>query len=167
MDAEGRFRGIMWYEKAKPDIGKTCGECGRLMKVYHRRLSRAIVRGLIRLYRLHQSYPGTQAFHVRQFDLEGERLALGVLSHWGLVDEVKRHHKDQRTSGMWALTDFGAQFVRLEVKVPLYAMVKWRSQLLGFTGPYATAKECLEQGGKFSYAELMGWKPQLTQADLL
>lgn len=167
MGADGLFRGFPWYEKAASDAGKPCGECGRLMKVYHRRLSRAIVRGLIRLYRLHQTYPQKKAFHVRQFDQEGERLALGVLAHWGLVDEVKRHHKDQRTSGMWALTEFGAQFVRLEAKVPLYAIVKWRSQLLGFTGPYTTAQECLERGGRFSYAELMGWKPELTQADLL
>lgn len=167
MSSDGQFRGFPWRAEAQADPGKPCCECGRLMKIYNRRLSRAIVRGLIRLYRLHQTYAGTKAFHVRQFDLEGERLALGVLSHWGLVDEVKRHHKDQRTSGMWALTDFGAQFVRLEAKVPIYAVVKWRSQLLGFAGPYATAKECLERGGKFSYAELMGWTPQLTQADLL
>lgn len=167
MSAEGLFRGFPWHEKTTADPGKYCEECGRLMKVYNRRLSRAIIRGLVRLYRLHQAYPTTTAFHVRKFDLEGERLAMGVLSHWGLVNEVKRHDKDQRTSGMWALTDFGAQFVRLEVKVPLYAVVKVKSRLQGFAGPYADAKECLERGGKFSYAELMGWTPQLTQKDLL
>lgn len=167
MSADGNFRGFPWYEKAESDHGKNCTECGRLMKIYHRRLSKSIIRGLIRLYRLHLAFPDQKSFHVRKFDLEGERLAMGVLSCWGLVDEVKKNDQDKKSSGMWALTEFGAEFVRLEVKVPLYAIVKWRSQLLGFTGPYATAQECLESGGKFSYAELMGWKPELTQKDLL
>lgn len=167
MSATGQFRGIPWYENAKPDPGHYCKECGHLVKTYHRRITKAIIRGLIRLLRLHQTYPESKAFHVRHFDMEKERLALGVLSHWGFVEEMTRHHKDQRTSGMWTLMEYGARFVQLDFKVPLYAIVGYRSKLLGFCGPWVDAKECLERGGKFSYAELMGWKPELTQRDLL
>ena len=166
MEATGNFRGIPWYEKAPRDPGTDCTECGRLKKTYHRRLSSSMARGLIRLYRLHRTYPETKAFHVKLFDKEGARGEFGVLSCWSLVQEVKRHDKDQKTSGMWSMTEFGAQFVQLEERVPMYVMLRWGSKLMGFTGPWATAKECLERGGKFSYAELMGWKPELTQEQL-
>lgn len=166
MESTGQFRGIPWYEKMPRDPGTPCGECGRLKIVYQRRLSSSMTRGLVRLYRLHRTYPDRPAFHVKMFDQEGARGEFGVLSCWSLVQEVKRHHKDQRTSGMWSMTEFGARFVQLEERVPVYVMLSHGSQLRGFTGPWATAKDCLERGGKFSYAELMGWKPQLTQEQL-
>lgn len=166
MDSTGLFRGIPWYEKAPKDPGVVCSECGRIKRTYHRRLSRSMARGLIRLYVLHKTYPQHKSFHVKLFDMEGARGEFGVLSSWSLVREIKRHDKDQKTSGMWAMTEFGAQFVMLQAKVPLYAMIHTGSQLRGFTGPYADARQCLEYGKKFSYAELMGWKPDLTQEQL-
>jgi len=156
----GEFNGLPWHEVADRDKGHRCGECGRFLKVYQRRLSRAMARGLIRLYKLHQAMPDKKYFHVKQFDKEGARGEFGVLSAWGLVEEAKNSDRDKRTSGMWTITDFGRRFVVLQEHVPQYVLLKWGSELLGFSGPMVNVKECLEHGNKFSYQELMEWEPE-------
>ena len=161
----GLFNGFPWYESAQRDPGRHCGECGRLLKTYHRRLSRSMSRSLIRLWRLHQVQGGEKYFHVKQFDKEGARGEFGVLKCWGLVEEAE-NLEDKRTSGMWRITEFGARFVRLEEPVPLYVMLKWGSEFLGFSGPMVDARQCLEHGNRFSYAELMDWTPGPVQGKL-
>lgn len=160
------FRGMPWQAEVVRDKGTPCKECGRPKKTYHRPLSSAMARGLIRLYRLHQTYRDRKGFHVKLFDKESARGEFGVLSYWGLVDKVKVQGGRKRASGMWALTQFGAEFVELRQEVPLYAMVKWQSQLVGFAGAFTGIKQCLEGDGKFKYKDVMGWKPDLTQEDL-
>lgn len=156
----GVFAGQPWYEEAPRDKGHHCGECGRLLKIYQRRLSRSMTRGLIRLYVLVLRYPTRQAFHVKNFDKEGARGEFGVLSSWGLVVEQPNTDDTKKTSGMWALTDFGKAFVELREQVPQYVILRWGSELLGFSGPMVTAKECLEHGNRFRYDELMAWTPE-------
>ena len=155
----GQFNGMPWYAEPSRDKGHRCGECRRFLKVYNRRLSRSMTRSLIRLFRLHQAYPDKRFFHVKQFDKEGARGEFGVLQCWGLVVEAANSDRDKKTSGMWAATEFGARFVQLQETVPQYVMLKWGSELLGFSGPMVDAKKCLEHGNHFSYSELMGWVP--------
>lgn len=162
----GQFNGMPWYEFAAREKGHNCGECGRFLKVYHRRLSRSMARSLIRLYRLHQAYPDKRWFHVKQFDREGARGEFGVLQCWGLVVEAANSDKDKKTSGMWAVTEQGVRFVNLQEQVPQYVMLKWGSEHLGFSGPVVDAKKCLEHGNRFSYSELMGWTPETAQGSL-
>lgn len=157
--ASGEFNGKFWYEYVDRDKGHNCGECGRFLKMYQRRLSRAMARSLIRLHKLHEAAPDKEWFHVKQFDKEGARGEFGVLSAWGLVVGAANNDKDKRTSGYWAITDFGRRFVKLEESVPQYVMMKWGSEVLGFSGPLVNAKQCLEHGNRFSYAELMDWVP--------
>lgn len=158
--ASGEFNGLPWYETPDRDKGHNCGECGRFLKIYHRRLSRSMARGLVRLYKLHEAMPDKPYFHVKQFDKEGARGEFGVLSAWGLVKEAGNTDKDKRSSGMWAVTDFGKRFVTLTEQVPQYVVLKWGSEVLGFSGELVSAKQCLEHGNRFSYAELMEWVPE-------
>lgn len=159
------FRNLPWHDQVVRDPGMPCGECGRPKKVYHRRLSSPMALGLIRLYRLHQTYRERKGFHVKLFDKEGARGEFGVLACWGIVDPVKLQGGKHAT-GMWALTQSGAAFVELRQSVPLYAMLRWQSQLLGFAGSAVTARECLESSGRWKYDDLIGWKPVLSQEDL-
>jgi hypothetical protein len=158
----GVWAGMPWYEEPPRDRGHHCGECGRLLKIYNRRLSRSMARGLVRLYVLGVRFPERRGFHVKLFDKEGARGEFGVLSSWGLVVEQPNQDGGKKTSGMWALTDFGREFVELRHQVPQYVILKWGSELLGFSGSMVTAKECLEHGNRFRYDELMAWTPEET-----
>jgi hypothetical protein len=156
---DGEFNGKPWWLELGRDPGHNCGECGRLLKVYQRRLSRAMTRSLIRLYRLTLAKPENHYFHVKQFDREGARGEFGVLSSWGFVLEQDNHDADKRSSGMWEITNAGVRFVKLEFQVPQHVILKWGSEHIGFSGPMVSAKDCLEHGNKFSYQELMEWIP--------
>lgn len=118
-----------------------------------------MARGLFRLYVLGEKYPARQFFHVKHFDKEGARGEFGVLSSWELVVEQQNYDNQKKTSGMWAVTEFGKRFVLQQESVPQYVILKWGSELLGFAGRYVSAKECLEHGNKFKYDELMQWTP--------
>lgn len=155
----GVFNGQPWYEESSRDRGHHCGECGRLLKAYHRRLSRSMTRSLIRLYLLTVKYPDRQFFHVKHFDKEGARGEFGVLSCWGLVVEQPNADDAKKTSGMWSVSPFGKEFIQLNEHVPQYVILKWGSEFLGFSGPMVTAKQCLEYGNRFRYDELMRWSP--------
>ena len=156
----GIWNGSAWYEEAPRDKGHACGECGRLLKIYQRRLSSSMSRGLIRLYLLGVKYPDRAAFHVKHFDKEGARGEFGVLSCWGLVTEQPNSNPEKKTSGMWTLTEFGKSFIELREQVPLYALLKWGSEFLGYAGPMVNLKACLEHGNHFKYDDLMQWNPE-------
>lgn len=152
----GIFKDNPWWNDPVRDKGQDCPTCGRFLKIYHRRLSRSMARSLIRLYRLtvssqiHQQY-----FHVKQFDKEKARGEFGVLQSWGLVEEAPNNDRFKKTSGMWAITAFGVDFVLLRENVPQYVILKWGSGHLGFSGPMVNLKDCLEHGNHFKYDELM------------
>lgn len=115
-----------------------------------------MARSLIRLYRLTTASQNQQRFfHVKQFDKEKARGEFGVLSSWGLVEEAPNNDRYKKTSGMWAITSFGSEFVQLRENVPQHVILKWGSALLGFSGPMVNIKDCLEHGNHFKYDELM------------
>lgn len=156
--ATGQWRGLPFYPE-RPDMGPSqdCPHCGRLMKTYARSLSCSMTRSLIRLWDLDRKHPTLGRFHVKQFDKEGARGEFGTLMHWGLVDKGKIVvGRTKRCSGFWAMTDFGRRWIGLEVKVPQYAITRWKSRCIGFAGPLVTARECVEDGNRFRYDELMG-----------
>lgn len=155
----GLFLEQPWYEDLSRDPGRDCGECGRLLKIYQRRLSRSMARGMIRLYLLGIRY-NREYFHVKNFDKEGARGEFGVLSCWGLVVEQANQDNAKKSSGMWALTPFGAAFIKQEESVPRNVILKWGSEFLGFSGPMVNVKDCLEYGNKFKYDELMKSEPE-------
>lgn len=152
----GVFRDYPWWNEPIRDEGQDCPTCGRLLKIYHRRLSRSMARSLLRLYRLTVGNQNQQRFfHVKQFDKEKARGEFGVLSSWGLVEEAPTNDRYKKTSGMWAITPYGVDFVLLRESIPQYVILKWGSSLLGFSGPMVNAKDCLEHENHFKYDELM------------
>lgn len=163
--SEGTFYNLPWYPKVSRDKGHDCGECGRKLKIYHRRLTRSMMKGLVRLYRLEIVHPDRKFFHVKLFDKEGGRGEFGVVSAWGLTVEQPNSTLGQKSSGFWALTEFGRRFILLRAKVPQYVIMKWGSQVLGFSGPQVDARETLEYRNQFNYDELMAWTP--SEQDLL
>jgi hypothetical protein len=155
----GYFRDFPWFEEVRRDKGEDCHECGRRLKTYHRRLSRSMARGLLRLHRLELTYPERKYFHVKLFDKEGARGEFGVLSSWGFTHEQPNETFGKKSSGHWCLTDFGRRFILLQEKVPQYVILKWGSELLGFSGSMVDVRQCLQHGNKFNYEELMTWTP--------
>jgi hypothetical protein len=151
-EAEGTFNGRPWWRDYAGDRGQTCPTCARPMRVYKRRLRSSMARSLVRLYRLHLTFMRQKYFHVKQFDQQGARGEFGVLRCWGLVEDEGNLRRPQ---GMWAVTAFGRQFVELRAAVPLYVLIGWRSEHVGFAGPMVDVRVCLEHGGKFHYDDLM------------
>lgn len=138
-----------FYDEVAKDYGHKCKQCRRTLRYYRRGLTASMCRNLIQLYWLTKR-KNKDAFHVRQFEKEGGRGEFGVLSTWGLVIEAP-----DQGSGMWRLTGFGAQFVKNKAKVPLYVIMKWGSEVLGYAGHMVKIKDCVEHGGRFEYKKLM------------
>lgn len=150
-----RWNNLPWQQVREKEKKRSCSECGRPVEVYHRKLSTGMAVKLVRLYHLASASPEKSHFHVGEFDQTGGRGELGVLSLWGLVEEKDNTDGKKRTSGFWRLTDFGRRFVEARSQVPQYALVRFRSEHLGFAGPMVGIRACLEYRNRFNYAELM------------
>jgi hypothetical protein len=110
---------------------------------------------LIELYKFDKENPN-QYFNIR--DIEQYRKGFGggafaKCKHWGLAVDKTNTDTGKRTSGMWAITAKGRQFVEGKIlvweSVLLYNKKKW-----GESEKYVDIKTTL--GKKFNYAELMG-----------
>jgi hypothetical protein len=143
-----------WWESRERARAARCPECGRPTNTYHRKISSSMGWKLVRLHRLGLARPGG-FFHVSEFDVLGGRGESGTLSLWGLVEERANEDLKKKTSGFWRLTPFGEAFVRLEKQVPKYAIVRYRSELVGFAGVAVGLREVLGKGGGFDYRELL------------
>lgn len=153
----GQWRGMPWWE-AKPAklASEPCPHCARPLARYERPLTNTMALKLIHVYQLHLRHPERKHFHVKEFDGLGGRGEFGTLSNWALVQEAeKTQNTGARTSGFWSLTEFGRAFVRGDVEVPQYVMLKAGSQLLGFAGPMRRIRESLHRENRFSYEELV------------
>ncbi len=109
---------------------------------------------LVRLHRLGLE-DENQFFHVSEFDVLGGRGESGTLSVWGLVEERATVDPRKKTSGFWRLAPDGLAFVRLEAMIPRYAIVRYRSEVVGFAGPAVGLAEVLGKDGRFDYRELL------------
>lgn len=152
---DGHFNEKPWYKEFEKQEATNCECCGRLLKIYKRKLSRAMAFYLINIYKLHRQKPDTAYFHVRSVGAPSTGGDFAQLRYWGLIRERSNEKPEKKTSGMWRMTDFGARFVKREEQVPKQILLKWGSELLGFTGEMADIKTCLEYKNKFNYRELM------------
>jgi len=109
---------------------------------------------LVRLHRLDLASPG-KFFHVSEFDVLGGRGESGTLSVWGLVEERANEDVKKKTSGFWRLTREGEAFVRLETELPKYAIMRYRSEVVGYAGAAVSLRDVLGKGGGFDYRELL------------
>jgi hypothetical protein len=133
------------------DQGSSCPCCGQFVKRYRRRITAPMVVGLSNLYKLGQSYSFENWFHVTQI-FKRHPGDFAKLSHWGLIEESPPLDTAARTSGMWRITDQGADFVEGKIHVPQYVYI-FNQKFLGFDGDDVTVHDCLNV--KFDYTELM------------
>lgn len=135
--------------------GVDCPCCGQLVKLYKRPMASTMARGLIELYKLDRKHPN-QYFHIRQIGnvvVGGGDFA--KLVYWGLIVEQQKDESDdtKRTSGFWAITQKGRDFVNVKITVPSHVNV-FDGKTFGFSEKHVTIQHAL--GKKFNYAELMG-----------
>lgn len=108
---------------------------------------------LIKLYNLDRSQ-NKRYFHIGEFCPKhpGD---FAKLVYWGLVEEQVNEDTDKRTSGSWAITKKGKEFVCNEITVMSHVNL-YDSRVMGFDGTQVNIQTIL--GKKFNYEELMAGK---------
>jgi hypothetical protein len=144
------------------DAGSACPCCGQLVKLYKRNLNATRARGLIWLYRT--SGEKRRWIHVgdtapRSIVKSGGEFA--KLRWWGLIQEQPNTDDEaKRTSGIWRITEAGVAFVLRQSLLPT-AVYLYNNRLVGHSPDTTDIAAAL--GRKFSYAELMGYEPQVDE----
>ena len=136
-------------------VGSRCPCCDQFAKIYKRKLPRATVLVMIRLWRRNEGR--WYVFVPKMLDT-----MTGTAAHggdgtkgqlWGLMEQRVGVRDDSSTRvGWWRLTDLGREFVQGNVKVPKYAHV-YNGYCLKTSGPDWSIRQAL--GTKFNYDELM------------
>lgn len=126
-----------------------CPCCKRFAKVYKRKLSLTTVRQLVIAYRKY----GHQWFHIKEIAMKdvvgmGD---FGKLKHWGMVVKKENTDPKKKSSGIWAVTTKGAQFVKNQISIPEYVHI-YNGASFRFSGEEITI-DMVE--GFFDYEELM------------
>jgi len=134
--------------------GIECPCCGRLAKVYRRKLHREMAIFLCLLVR--RAGPERAWVHVRDV-LKGTRTAQkastdgAYLVHWSLIEAKPGEH----SAGMYRPTAMGASFVEGGLKVSSHVHL-FNNEPVGFSETLVSIRDAL--GSKFDYDELMrGW----------
>lgn len=137
--------------------GIHCPSCGRWAQKYKRHIYATMVETLIRLYRISKRNPDKRFFHIDEFVKDTRGVAFATTSYWGLVKRQPLDHDDtaKKTSGMWALTKKGRQFLRGEIEIEKYAFV-YNDTVIDFSDETFSVHEALN--GKFDYSKLMSGK---------
>lgn len=132
--------------------GMICPCCDQRAKVYRRKFSAAMCRGLIWLY--HEG--GAHRFvHVNE---KAPRWLIGfggyfaLAEKWGLIEDVENTDERKRRSGMWRLTPIGVAFVECRVRIATHVEV-YNNEAIGWSDEHATIEQLLAD--RFSYAEIM------------
>lgn len=151
-DASDRLR-------EKLDEGTTCPCCGQYAKRYKRKLNSSMAAALCWMWTANGfnwcNVPQTAPAWV----LKAREYP--KLAWWDLIEEKPKEdgHKG-RTSGVWRVTQLGADFARSCVSVPRYAFV-YNGQVEDFTTA-APVYIRSALGDRFDYSELMGFNDAKT-----
>lgn len=135
--------------------GVSCPCCGQMVKLYRRSLHHSMAVCLIRLFKL-TIQKGQNYYHVNEYGADGTRGGdFAKLRYWGLIAEKEKGANDvtKRTSGFWAITKKGNDFVRGLIKISQYIAI-FDDKKVDEYGAEISIRECL--GQKFDYRELMG-----------
>lgn len=133
-------------------VGCICPCCGRLVKMYKRKLNSGMAQELIALYALSFNDIETKFYHHTNFaKVSGGELS--KLAHWGLVSEKQNNVEDKKTSGFWGITEKGIDFVENKIRVEKYIFLL-DAKLISYSEETTNIIESL--GNKFKYPELMG-----------
>ena len=135
--------------------GVECPCCTQLVKLYSRKLYSVMAVMLIKLYKYDKQHP-SEYVHVSELMWKGQtaNYDFSKLRYWGLIAEkTKDADANKRTSGYWAITDKGRDFVEGRRSISKYVQL-FDSKKFGYTGEQVTIKDAL--GDDFDYRELMG-----------
>jgi len=142
----------LFFDRLKKGECMDCPVCGRLTKIYKRRLHTSIALQLIQLYRL-----GGASEFVHASQLIGEGVAgagdFTKAKYWNLIEPMHVvPDSGKKSSGYWMLTLDGKQFVEGERAIQEFALL-YDDKVLEFSGRMVSIDECL--GEKFDYSALM------------
>jgi hypothetical protein len=133
--------------RKRVDDGAPCPCCSQFAKVYRRKITSPMARGLIKQFRLvGQSFAHSASL------VKSETHEFSQLSWWGLIEEVPEPRPDGGKAGWWRITDLGRAFVLDETTVQKYARI-YDGRVLGLKGDQVSIIDAL--GTKFNYHELM------------
>lgn len=136
-----------WLQERIED-GETCPCCGQLAKIYARKITAPMARGIIEQYRQHGRefvHAPTVVGHVTH--------EFSQLSWWGLITEERRLRPDGGRAGYWAVSEIGERYVRDREPMPKYAYIYDGVVVRLGTDQHADIIEAL--GTRFNYYELM------------
>ncbi len=149
-------------QQAKNDIrqgwetpdGATCPCCNQKVKLYPRQVYSAPARALINLYLFQGGY-----HHIRDLKVDLGGSDFSKLKYWGLIEHAPRDipildDPKKRTSGYWAITDKGEDFVENKIRIPFYCYI-YNDHKYNESEETKSIVEAI--GDEFDYRELMGY----------
>lgn len=132
-----------------------CPCCNQKVKLYPRPIHHSMAVCLIRLYKLCVSGDPATYHHVNEFGADGTRGGdFAKLKYWGLTAEKSKDENDDRTrtSGYWAITQKGKDFVLDKITVNKRIYI-YDSKKVMQDEEQVSIRHTL--GKKFNYGELM------------
>lgn len=140
------------FEQAKKE-GCHCPLCGQYAQVYSRKISSAMAKNIIDLYKLYNSTPfGVEFFHYKEISNSHD---MAKLEHWGLIERKPHVEGEKKSTGYWSITSKGIAFVDEGLEV-LSKVFLYNNKVEGFSEETRSIQDCL--GSKFNYTELMEGK---------
>lgn len=129
----------------------TCPCCDRFAKIYKYSLTRKQISQLKTFY----GFCG-YADWVHTSFVAGEMgpADFTKLKHWEFIESKPNTDTQKKCSGQYRVTEKGERFLFNGLTVPTQVIV-YNDKVIGFAGRNFTAKDIVEEGGKFDYQKLM------------
>lgn len=148
-------RSILWLsERLLAGESTSCPCCGQFAKVYKRKITTAMARVLIEMYRRGGEHRDWVSLPTICNDLRiGSRGDQSATTRWRLIERRPGQRDDgAKSTGWYRLTPLGVDFVRGVAKVPKYVRV-YDNRVLETLGTQVSIRNAL--GVRFDYSDLM------------
>ena len=133
--------------------GAICPCCNQFVKLYKRKFSSVMARGLINLY--HLSHGNVKFHHVSDIMTRISPTGsndFSKLRYHDFIREEPSSDPGKKTSGYWRITESGIKFLKKQMEVREYMLI-YNTKIKGFEGNMIDIEKAL--GNKFNYNELM------------
>jgi len=133
--------------------GVSCPCCGQFVKLYKRKFSTVMARGLISLHHLCKN--NNDYHHVSTIMSKISPTGsndFSKLRYYGFIEEELNTNTSKKTSGNWRITDAGVKFVHKQLLAREYMLI-YNTKLKGLEGNSINIEDAL--GNKFNYQQLM------------
>lgn len=150
------------YLRKHWEDGCKCPACGQHVQLYDYKLFATSAYALILLYRLGKN-SSDKYFHISEYAESNQSKAraphFAELRFWGLIEKAPNNDPAKKSSGYWAITDKGKQFVEGELQVQSRILV-YNNKFQGYSkkSELITIKQALNN--RFDYSELMSIKQE-------